>query len=270
MVIVPAAQGWQWVVRGFALFRRSPILWMLVVVSYWMLIALLGLIPFVGALAATICIPPFSVSFMVICRSLDGGGRIDPAMLFAGFRENLPALLRLGVAYLFALAALLAATALVDGGHLARLLLTGERPAPDAQTGRSILNAALLALLLYTPVLAAFWYSPVLAAWQGMGMAKALFYSFFAMLRNWRAFLVYGLAVGAVGVLAPGLFLTLAEVFFKGSQPILSALPSFVALFFVAFMPTLFSSFYASYVDVFPPEPPAPDAVATDAETTSQ
>jgi hypothetical protein len=34
----------------------------------------------------------------------------------------------------------------------------------------------------------AYWYAPVLAGWHGLSPAKALFFSFVACLRNWRAF----------------------------------------------------------------------------------
>jgi hypothetical protein len=37
--------------------------------------------------------------------------------------------------------------------------------------------------------------------------AKALFFSFIACLRNWRAFLVYSLAILVVATLLPGLLL---------------------------------------------------------------
>ena len=46
----------------------------------------------------------------------------------------------------------------------------------------------------------AFWFAPVLAAWQHMGAAKSLFFSFFAGWRNWRAFIVYGATLSAVFV----------------------------------------------------------------------
>ena len=39
----------------------------------------------------------------------------------------------------------------------------------------------------------------MLAAWNRIGAAQSLFYSFFAVWRNWRAFLVYGSALLLAG-----------------------------------------------------------------------
>ena len=35
MNIVSARNGWLWVLQGFAIFRRSPAIWILLVLSYW-------------------------------------------------------------------------------------------------------------------------------------------------------------------------------------------------------------------------------------------
>ncbi len=40
---------------------------------------------------------------------------------------------------------------------------------------------------------AGLWFAPALVHWHAMSPAKALFFSFFACLRNWRAFAVYAL-----------------------------------------------------------------------------
>jgi hypothetical protein len=81
-----------------------------------------------------------------------------------------------------------------------------------------------------------------------MGAAQSLFYSFFSVWRNWRAFLVYG----AVLALVIGGFLLLAAIVFLGQLRTLS----FITLLFVLFMlPTVFGSCYASYRDIFPDKP---------------
>src|SRR5438094_9392625 len=57
----------------------------------------------------------------------------------------------------------------------------------------------LVATVAATPVLMAFWFATVLAAWNRIGAAQSLFYSFFAVLRNWRAFFVYGAVLAPAG-----------------------------------------------------------------------
>jgi hypothetical protein len=55
----------------------------------------------------------------------------------------------------------------------------------------------------------AFWYAPALVHWYGVTPAKSLFFSVVAVLRNARAFLVYGLLWTALS-LGVGLLMMLA------------------------------------------------------------
>ncbi|MCL4798043.1 MAG: hypothetical protein KJ025_00540 [Burkholderiales bacterium] len=256
MKVVPSHHGWRWLARGWTLFTASPFMWLTMIFAYWLLVGFVGLVPVVGAAAAVVLIPVFSVSFMAMCRALERRRPLEPGLLFAGFRANLPALLTLGGIYLVASAAILAASATVDDGHLMRWMLAGTAVPQEAFADGSVLNAALLALALYLPVLAAFWFAPVLAAWDAMPAAKALFYSFFAVLANWRAFLVYGMVVAAVGTIVPGIAVAFVGAALQASPEVRTVVPAFVLMFFIGLMPTLFASFYASYRDVFPPAPP--------------
>jgi hypothetical protein len=82
-----------------------------------------------------------------------------------------------------------------------------------------------------------------------MPPAQALFYSFFASLMNWRAFLAYGAAVALVMLVLPTLLL-LAMVLASGGALRLAPMALVLPLALVM-LPTLFASFYASYRDVF-------------------
>jgi hypothetical protein len=99
------------------------------------------------------------------------------------------------------------------------------------------------------PVLMMFWFAPPLAAWHATAPAKALFFSFFACLMNWRAFLAYGAVTLAVALLLP--FAVLSVVALASLQ--VAAL-SLVFPLLLVLLPTLFASFYASYRDVFAAE----------------
>jgi hypothetical protein len=264
MNILTAVRGWTWVLTGFALFRRSPAMWAFLVFSYVMLMQLLGLIPVLGWLAATILIPAFSASFMIVSREIDCGSKPAFGMLFSGFRSNLPALLRQGVLYLASALAILAVSALADGGVLLRLMVYGERPPAAAFEDGSLAGAAALAGILYLPMLAAFWFAPALSTWRKLDAIQAMFYSLFAAFRNWRAFLVYGLALGVMSVVcsfALFLFALLARGMLGGKAQeayLLVVLPVMLT-----YIPTLFASFYASYRDVFGETVEAAGAEAT-------
>lgn len=251
MSIVPAAHGWQWVKRGFALFGRAPLGWILAAISYWMIMTLAGVIPYLGVAVALVLTPVFSVSFMAMSREVERSGRLELPMLFAGFRAHLPALVTLGGLYLALVILILAATQVVDGGALMRWMLLGRRPSPEDADGAGVGEAALLACVLFVPVILAFWFAPVLVAWHGMPAPKALFFSFFASLRNWPAFLVYGASLAVVAGLVPGIAFSVLAVGMQGSKSAAGMLQLFGLVVVVTLLPVIYASIYASYRDVF-------------------
>jgi len=130
-------------------------------------------------------------------------------------------------------------------------MLLGQRPTQEALVEGRLLQAIALASLVYTPVLMGYWFAPTLAAWRGMGPVQSLFYSFFATLRNWRAFLLYGLSLGVIGGIAPTLVLIIAMAV-RPSSPLLSSVLIYsVVPAVLMLVPTLFASFYKSYEDIF-------------------
>jgi hypothetical protein len=212
---------------------------------------LASVVPFIGVAAASIMVPAFSVGFMAAARAASRRGPVELRLLFDGFRHYPRSQLVLGVIYLVCLSALLSVTALADDGALATWMVTGRRPADEVLQSDDFLAALALAALLYTPVLMIFWFAPPLAAWHGVGPAKALFFSFFACLLNWRPFLAYGAISALVVVVLPlAVLLTLMLASLK------VAAMSLVFPILLMLLPTLFASFYASYRDIFGVEQP--------------
>jgi len=228
------------------MFRAAPLGWIAIVFAYWFLMTAVSIVPLVGVAAASVLVPAFSVGFMAAARSSATRGAVEIALLFDAFRHYLRSQLILGVIYFACLGVVLAATTLVDDGALAGWMLTGRRPAEEVLRSEAFLSALFLAAALYTPVLMMFWFAPPLAAWHGTAPAKALFFSFFACLMNWRAFLAYGAVTLAVALVLP--FAVLSVVALASLQ--IAAL-SLVFPLLLVLLPTLFASFYASYRDVF-------------------
>ena len=257
MRVVPARNGWAWLVRGFELFRKNPPMWLFLVFTYSLALTVLHKVRYLGPLISFALIPVFSVSFMFMCAVLERGGALHPALLISGFRSDRPTLMVLGVLYLLSLAAALGLASLADAGALLQWFLLGQPPSLETQQDPSFARAALIAALATAPVMMAFWFAPVLAAWNRIGAAQSLFYSFFAVWRNWRAFLVYGAVIGALGFFILMTAGVLSLLFH--SDPGLAQSLTLVLTF-----PTLFASCYASYRDVFPENavPAAPPANA--------
>lgn len=255
--IATSLQGARWLAHGWRIFKAAPVSWLSMVFAYTLVMTLLSVVPVVGVVAATVMVPAFSVSFMAASRAVDRSGELALAMLFAGFRERLQAQLTLGALYLACLALLLAVTTLADDGAFARWLATGKRPAAETLHSDGFQAALVVAAALYTQVMMLFWFSPLLVAWHGLPVAKALFFSYFAVLMNWRAFLAYGVVTAIATVAAPLATVLAVSALGSGKSQLTAAGLLFPLLLIV--MPTLFASFYASYRDIFaaPQEPAA-------------
>ncbi|QKV58133.1 MAG: hypothetical protein HT580_13840 [Dechloromonas sp.] len=68
---LPAASGWAWLSAGFAIFRRNPPLLAMLVITYWLTVLILNILPVIGAVAASLIIPGLSVGLMQAARDLD-------------------------------------------------------------------------------------------------------------------------------------------------------------------------------------------------------
>ena len=248
--IVQTARGAQWLLEGWRLFRAAPLGWLAMVFAYWLLMTLVSVVPLVGVAAASIMVPAFSVGFMAAARAAAHKGPVELVLLFEGFRNHLRSQLTLGVGYFACLALVLAATALADGGALAGWMLSARRPDEEVLHSDAFLAALGAAAALYTPVLMMFWFAPPLAAWHGTAPAKALFFSFFACLMNWRAFLAYGAVTAVVALALPLAVVSVVALASLGLPAMSLVFPLLIVL-----LPTLFASFYASYRDVFRPDP---------------
>lgn len=246
---LPAIRGWNWIVEGFRLFRTNPALLTFLVFGYWLTLIFLNLVPLLGVALAPLCVPPLSVGVMNGCRALERAAGNGFGLLFSGFGRNRNTLLVLGAAYLLGSLAVFAGSALVDGGALLKVMMTGQPPPDDLPESDQLLFGLQVTLILMVPMVMAFWFAPMLAAWENMPAMKALFFSFVACLRNWRPFLVYGLAVAFISAILPGLVLGIVGAL---SAPLVRmvAVAMSLPLLFV-FVPTLFASFYVSYRDVF-------------------
>jgi hypothetical protein len=250
--IVSAGRGARWLGEGWRLFRVAPLAWLAAVFGYWILMSLVSLLPLIGAAAAAILVPAFSVGFMALARAAGRKAPLELSLLFDGFRHEVRAQITLGFFYLLCLALLLGASTLADGGALAQWLLTGHRPEVDVLQSPAFFTALVATAALYMPVMLAFWFAPPLAAWHSTGAVKALFFSFAASLMNWRAFLGYGAVTAIVTLVVPFVVLTALALFGEGSR-----LPAatFVLPLMILLLPTLFASFYVSYRDVFGYDP---------------
>lgn len=248
--VVPSFRGVRWLGEGWRLFRVAPLGWVAMVFTYLLLTQILALVPLIGAAAAAMLVPAFSVGLMAAARAAASGGKPELTMLFDGLRNGLRGQLVLGAVYLACIMLVIGASALADDEGGLRAVMAGRRKPDELAPGDFILPLAVFALT-YAPVMMLFWFAPPLAAWHGIAPVKALFFSFFACLMNWRAFVAYGAATAFVMLVVPFLALSAAMLASGGEHRLQAA--SIMIPLLLLLLPTLFASFYASYRDIFGP-----------------
>ena len=266
MRIVPAGNGWKWLKQGWALFVKAPAEWLMLMMLFLIVSAVINWIPWIGPFIASALIPCLSAGLMQACAEAHAGRSVQPAMLFAPLTSKPAALIRIGVLYLVWMLISLAVTYPIDDGALFNQMLLGTPPPAEAIKDGSLPNALALAGLLASPVLMALWFAPMLILWRDLGVSQSLFYSFFASLRNWRVFGIYCLIVFG-GVMTASLAIALAGVSAGVGLGVMRAMMLGLVLLM---MPTVTCSFYFSYVDIFPPAESEPTTTVTAESDSSQ
>ena len=247
-----ALTGWLWIKQGWAIFRKQPTELLTMFFGYMFIMLLVGIVPIVGQIIPMILVPVFSLSFMHACAQVERGQRVYPNVLLTGFRSpHVRNLIKLGTLYLLAAVIAVALSSAIDGGLFLQAMSGQIQLDAETVQGSDMTLAMLFAGLLYIPAAMAFWYAAPLIGWQNMGVGKAVFYSFFAVKRAGKAFLVYGLAWATVGVIFPVIFSTLLGALLgSASASLFILLPASLLLTVV-----MYCSFYPTYTHMFGPPP---------------
>lgn len=245
---LPASAGWLWVKDGFSLFRKQPAEISTLFLAYMFLMLAVGIIPLVGQVLPLVLVPVFSMAFMQACLQIEQGKKVYPNLLLSGFRS--PAsrdLLKLGVLYLAAAVIAVAASALVDGGVFWQIMSGNRNLDAEVIRDSNMSLAMMFSAAVYTPAAMAFWYAAPLVAWQRMGVAKAVFYSFFSVRRNVKAFIVYGLAWVLIGVVLPAVASSIVALIVGKAFIVMVVMLAFSLVLTVV----MYCSFYPTYTQVF-------------------
>ena len=229
---VPAGRGWQWVVEGFSIFRKSPLIWIVLCMILTGIGLTLSLIPVAGEIILYLASPLFAAGLMQGCRDVEEGGELELAHLFLGFRKDARQLVTIGAVYLFGQILILGIMVAFGGDTMSRLFFgTGDidpSSLPQGEMSRVML-ALLVGMAASVPLMMMIWFAPVLVIFKGMQAKHAIRLSFSACLSNMPPFLVFG-----------SVFLAMA--FLSGIT---------LGLGLLLMVPMIFTSTYASYKDIF-------------------
>ncbi len=230
-----AKQGLQWILSGFYMFRRAPLAWVFVCFTLMLIAISMSLIPLLGKFIFTLVSPVFLAGIMLGCKDMEQGKSLDMKHLFVAFRTNAVPLITIGGIYLIGQILIIGLVMLIGGSQMTDMMLYGKRVDESELMGvmSSFLTSSLIALTLSIPLMMASWFSPLLVVFENVPPIIAMQKSFFACLRNFIPFQLYGVTL---------IVLT-----------IISVMPYGAGL--VILIPTIFASIYVSYKDIFLNEP---------------
>jgi hypothetical protein len=227
---VDAGRGWEWIAEGFELFKKKPGTWILILIVLIACTIMIGLVPIIGSLANILLMQVFVGGVMLGCRALDSGESFEVGCVFAGFKQNTGDLVVLGVLALVGwIVAFIPAILIMGGGAFMSMMGGGGPAAHVGALGLSFMLAILVALALALPVYMAMWFAPSLVVFNNLKPVDAMKASFFACLRNIVPFLLYGIILTVLCVVA--------------------AIP--LGLGFLVLGPVAIASIYAGYRDIF-------------------
>ena len=228
---VAASQGLQWVVEGFRLYRKNPLLLSAAFGLLFGLVMALNLIPLVGEGLSELASPLMVAGFMAAFRALDQDSELELPHFLAGVRGPVISLASVGAVQLIG-TLLISQLMLLMGFDVQAAMEAAQKG--DPLVFQNAMNqsppAVMVGLLLFTPLAMATWFAPALILFGNARPMQALIISLRAVARNWLSITVNGLALGMV------LFV--------------SALIPFLLGLLVA-MPVLFGSLYAAYQGIF-------------------
>ena len=212
--IVPAKQGLTWVKQGIRTFWRQPLAFTGLFFLFIAWVSLLSMVPVLGAALALLILPAATLGLMVATEQAASGQFPMPTVLMVAFRagqQRLKAMLVLGGMYAVSFLAVMAISALIDGGGFAKVYLANTPITPEVVNDPDFQVAMWFATLLYIPLSMLFWHAPALVHWHGVPPLKSMFFSAVACWRNLGAFAVYLVSWLGVFIVCATVLLTISS-----------------------------------------------------------
>lgn len=260
--LVRAHVGVSWVQQGVRVFWRQPLALAGLFFLTMAVMSVLTLVPLLGPALALAVLPTASLVMMVAAAQVQQGQQPTPTVLLMALRtgrQRLRALGVLGVLYAVGFLALMGLSALIDGGQFAQVYLGGAPLTREVAEDENFQMAMWLSMALYLPLSLLFWHAPGLVHWHGVPPVKALFFSIVACVRNFSAFLVYGL--GWLGVfLLGGLVVALVSALLATAGLAASAAGGIMVGAALMMAAMFFTSVVFTFRDSYePPSTPEPE-----------
>lgn len=233
---VEANHGWLWIKQGIGLYKKSPLMWVVLAMLATISMVSIASIPVVGDPLATLLIPVAMAGFMIGSRALQSGEELELAHLFAGFRHQAPSLVTLGGVNLVSQMIIMWVMKMMGAEELVDLIM-GGKPIEDPEILAHALEGAggamMVGMSLYFVLVMAMQFAPALVLFKQASPVEALNGSLKACLANLMPLSVYGAVMLLLALLA--------------TMPMM--------LGWLILLPVMIATIYTAYCDLFPAQP---------------
>jgi uncharacterized membrane protein len=235
----PASHGWHWIKDGFAYFMASPGIWIASIIIMVIIMFLLAFIPILGSFLSNFLTTIFTAGLMLGCSAIDKGEPLSINHLFAGFKKNTGNLVLVSLLYMVGMIVIMLIIGLIlvltggATGMFAEMAANAQGGAASPEQIQAMMGvggiAMLVGLAAMIPLAMAYYFAPVLIIKHDLGPMEAMKLSFRGCLKNMIPFLVYGIIMLILAIVA--------------------SLPVFLG--WLVLGPVFIASLYAAYKDIF-------------------
>ena len=179
----------RWLADGWKLFMKAPLVWAIQALVFFVIIAVLGVLPLLGWAAAPIALPVLVAGMLSGAQILDRGGVLRVIHLFDGIRRHAGNLMLVGGFHLLGalLAALIAAA--IGGSAALTGMIVGSAPGAGVAAG-GVMLGVLMFTVLWVLLMMALWFAPALVMLHDVAPLDAMLLSARACFHNLLAFIV--------------------------------------------------------------------------------
>lgn len=236
-----------WLAEGWRLFMKAPAQWVIQALIFFVIIAALGMLPFLGWAAAPVALPVLVAGMLSGAQAVDRGEALRVDALFDGIRRHAGNLLLVGAFHLLGLL-LAAMVAAAIGGSAALTGMAVGALAGMGMTAGGMMLGVVAFTVLWALLMMALWFAPALVILHEVAPLDAMKLSARACVHNLLAFIV------------------LAALLYVGVW--VAMIPAGLGM--LVLIPVIAGALYAAWKETFSPLLPAPPAAADAAEASAQ
>ncbi len=201
---LPADHGTTWIAKSFELFKRAPGLWILLMIIFMVISFAVQFVPILGPLLGSIVYPIYGGFAALMLESQRLTGRANEQTSLDLLFQRLPGLALLGlVTFAATMLIMIAVFVPVLGFSFLKAMFGGEvDPNMATDIALRLMLAVLITMALIVPLSMASWFASTLIALHSMPIVEAVRKSFEACLRNIVPFLLFGIVMLLLAIVA--------------------------------------------------------------------